>query len=74
MEETAGHIQWNDQTVHLLEDTTEYTGYSKNRPRSWKYIPAEEYRRDLGGDTGLMDFALADHCSEIPCIDISRTL
>ena len=66
------HIKWNDQTVRWFEDAAEYTGYSKKLAQILKkYIPEGETLCDLGCGAGLVDFALADHCSTITCVDIS---
>ena len=66
------HIRWNDQTVRWFEDAVEYTGYSKKLAQILKeYIPKGETLCDLGCGPGLVDFALADHCSAITCVDIS---
>lgn len=65
-------IKWNDQTVRWFEDAAEYTGYSKKLAQILKkYIPEGETLCDLGCGAGLVDFALADHCSAITCVDIS---
>ena len=66
------HIRWNEQTVRWFEDAAEYTGYNKNLARILKkYIPEGETLCDLGCGAGLVDLALADHCSAITCVDIS---
>jgi SAM-dependent methyltransferase len=66
------HIKWNDQTLRWFEDAAEYTGYSKKLAQILKkYIPEGETLCDLGCGAGLVDFALADHCSAITCVDIS---
>lgn len=66
------HIQWNDQTVRWFEDAAEYTGYSEKLAKILKkYIPTGETLCDLGCGAGLVDFALADHCAAITCVDIS---
>lgn len=66
------HIQWNRQTVRWFENAAEYTGYPKKLAQLLKkYIPEGETLCDLGCGAGLVDFALADHCSAITCVDIS---
>ena len=66
------HIKWNNQTVRWFEDASEYTGYGRKMAQILKeYIPQGDTLCDLGCGAGLVDFALADHCSSITCVDIS---
>ena len=61
-------IKWSEQTVRWFKTVVEYTGYNKKVAQVLKkYIPEGETLCDLGGGTGLVDFALADHCSAITC-------
>ncbi|MCI7472475.1 MAG: class I SAM-dependent methyltransferase [Clostridiales bacterium] len=65
-------IKWNNQTVRWFEDAAEYTGYNKKLAQILKkYIPEGETLCDLGCGAGLVDLALADHCSAITCVDIA---
>ena len=65
-------IKWNNQTVRWFQNAVEYTGYNEKLAQILKkYIPEGETLCDLGCGAGLVDFALADHCSAITCVDIA---
>lgn len=65
-------IKWGSQAVRWFESASEYTGYNQNLAQILKkYIPEGETLCDLGCGAALTDFALADYCSAITCVDRS---
>lgn len=65
-------IKWNDQTCRWFEAASEYTGYNRLLAEILKkHIPQGESLCDLGCGAGLIDLELANHCSDITCIDIA---
>lgn len=65
-------IAWNDQSLQWFHNAAAYTGYPQNLANIIKtYIPEGETLCDVGCGAALVDFALADYCSDITCVDIA---
>ena len=63
-------IDWNARACRWFEAASAYTGYHQKLTEILKrYIPCGESLCDLGCGAGLIDLALAEHCSAVTGID-----